>query len=304
MFLACLKLSHTYPEEMLETLGPALDGLCVGYYASREEEGNDDSPWLMRWIMEDAPDVADISLRLKIWAEAQNLDVLFSEVDWSIEKIDENRDWLAESYKGFQPFTVGKFYIYGSHYDGELPAGTIPLMIDAATAFGSGEHPTTEGCLELLCQLKDEGYTPQTILDVGCGSGILAIAAAKLWPEANIIATDIDPESVTVTNRHAEMNDLSEGRVVSAAADGFECDLITQSTPFDLVMANILAGPLKGMACDLAKTLHDQSKVILSGLLNEQAGELISVYTSHNLTLERHLEIKEWSSLCLKSVKA
>lgn len=298
MYLACLTLPANLLESDLERLGPALDGLNTGYYAGRDIEDDDSSVWLMRWITEDRPNISDFTLRLNIWAETQNIDLSIAEKDWSIEEIDESIDWLAESYKGFQPFEIEGFYIYGSHYEGAVPNNKILLQIDAATAFGSGEHPTTEGCLKALLDLKDQGFIPDKILDMGCGSGILAIAAAKIFPNSQIIAIDIDPESIDVTRRHQKLNNISEERIISAAGNGFEAELSLQNEPYNLVIANILAGPLKDMAPALMNATKSNGTVILSGLLNEQAEDVLKAYEP--MQKIDHKEIKEWSTLTLQ----
>ena len=298
MYIACLTLPAPLLESDLERLGPALDGLNTGYYAGRQTEDDDDSPWLMRWIIEDTPDLSDFTLRVNIWAETQDIQLSISEDDWSVEKIDENKDWLAESYKGFQPFEIENFYIYGSHYEGALPDDKILLQIDAATAFGSGEHPTTEGCLKALLDLKNQGFMPNKVLDMGCGSGILAIAAAKLFPNSQITAIDIDPESIEVTKRHQSLNKIADERIVSAAGNGFETELSIENEPYNLVIANILAGPLKDMSSSLINATDRSGYVVLSGLLNEQAEDVLEAYKDTKKT--DHKEIKEWSTLVLQ----
>ncbi len=300
MYLACLKIPATLEESDLERLGPALDGLNTGYYASREVENNDSSPWLMRWIVEEQPSLPDFSLRLNIWSSSQNIALSVNDNDWSVEEIDESRDWLAESYRGFQPFEIADFYIYGSHYEGDIPADKIPLLIDAAIAFGSGEHPTTAGCLEVLCQMKGGDKNPKNIMDMGCGSGILAVASAKLFPEADILAIDIEEDAIEVTKRHQELNHISTDRIKSAAGDGFQAPLVSEEHPFDLIIANILAGPLKEMALDLIACLDTEGEVILSGLLNEQADSVLESY--QDLELLSQKKIGEWSTLHLKKM--
>ncbi|MCB9965401.1 MAG: 50S ribosomal protein L11 methyltransferase [Rhodospirillales bacterium] len=299
MFLACLTLPATLDEDTLERLGTALDGHHVGYYVSRTVEDDDASPWLMRWIVETTPDLLDFTLRLNIWTATQDMPLEISQDLWSVREIPEDTDWLAESYKGFQPFTIASFFIYGSHYDGEIPEGALPLMIDAATAFGSGEHPTTAGCLQVLCDLKAEGISPARILDMGCGSGILAIAAARLWPNATIVGIDIEEEAIEVTRRHGQLNKIPEGQILCAAGDGFHVPLVTEQAPYDLVIANILAGPLREMAKDLTRTLAEKGSVVLSGLLNEQAEDVLSAYKTCGVSKTDHKQIAEWSTLRL-----
>ena len=298
MYLARLLLPANLEEHNLEKLGPALDGLNTGYYAARSVEHDENSVWYMRWITETHPDISDFSIRLNIWAESQDIELSVSNQDWDIEKIDENKDWLAESYQGFKPFTIEDFFIFGSHHSDELPENKILLQIDAATAFGSGEHPTTEGCLKALLDIKNNGFEPATILDMGCGSGILAIAAAKLFPLAKITAIDIDEEAINVTARHQKLNHVEENHIESAYGDGFDTPLCQQNAPYDLVIANILAGPLKEMSSALQASTSNRGSIILSGLLNEQAQEIISAYSQSNL--KDHKKIEEWSTLTLR----
>ncbi len=298
MYLACLSLPASLAEPKLELLGPALDGLNTGYYAHRIDEDDETSDWLMRWITEYAPDISDFTMRVNIWSQSQDLGIYAHEEDWTIEQIDESKNWLEESYKGFQPFEIESFYIYGSHHKDDLPKNKILLQIDAATAFGSGEHPTTAGCMEALLELKEKGVQPKNILDMGCGSGILAIAAAKLFPESSITAIDIDEEAVAVTDRHIALNDIAQKQIQTAAGDGFQCAICGENKPYDLIIANILAGPLKDMSKDLLDMLDQNGHVILSGLLNDQADDVISSYSS--LTMINHRKIKEWSALLLK----
>lgn len=217
--------------------------------------------------------------------------------DWAVVEVDTSIDWLAHSYQQFPAFTVGNFYVYGSHCEDESGEGQIALQIDAATAFGSGEHPTTKGCLLLLERLKDQGFAPQNILDMGTGSGILAIAAHKLWPEdRRILAVDIDEEAVNVTKRHAEYNGVQTG-LKSVCGDGFAHGLVQSRKPFDLIIANILAGPLKEMVGDLVAVLGDGGQVILSGIIDEQADSVLAAYQGAGLTLRDRIDEKEWVSL-------
>jgi ribosomal protein L11 methyltransferase len=298
MYLACLRLSAITSEHTLEELGPALDGLNVGYYAGRETEDDDNSDWIMRWIVEDAPDLSDFSTRIALWAEINHLPVQTTANDWFMEEIPEDIDWLAESYKGFTPFSIGLFYIYGSHYEGPLEEGKIPLQIDAATAFGSGEHATTAGCLTLMSELHEADFTPKSILDMGCGSGILAIAAWKLW-QCPVLAVDIEKEAIKVSERHKTFNNVPAD-MICVAGNGFAVKEIADDTQYDLILANILAAPLKEMAPDISKHLAPDGYAILSGLLTEQATSVIDAYTTNGLACDKHIDIKEWASLQMK----
>lgn len=192
-----------------------------------------------------------------------------------IEKEIEDVNWLEESYKSFPPFEIGPFFIHGSHYTGEIPPSMIPLLIDAATAFGSGEHGTTRGCLEALIALKESGFAPREVLDMGTGSGILAIAAHKLWG-VPVVAIDIDDEATRMARHHCDVNQVAcdAGGVDCITGDGYRAQILKnadgRNRKFDMIIANILAGPLVDMAPDLAQFLSQNGRAILSGLLIEQ----------------------------------
>ncbi|MGB4058448.1 MAG: 50S ribosomal protein L11 methyltransferase [Alphaproteobacteria bacterium] len=220
---------------------------------------------------------------------------------WEFETIPDDTDWLAKSYQQFPAFVVGPFFIYGSHHEGGAPDEKIGLQIDAATAFGSGEHGTTKGCLLAMVDLKDAGVCPWNVLDMGTGSGILGLAAWKLW-KTPVLAVDNDPESVRVTARHRDMNHVpgdSTG-LVCEAGDGFAAPLVQQKKPFDLVIANILAVTLREMVNDLQAVCDKNGFIILSGILNKQAAEVLATYEPLGFVLKNRYDIAEWSTLTLQ----
>lgn len=261
--------------------------------AWRESEAKG-APWIVEWVSEQEPAPTDLMERLL------NQNISCGEAGFDISPIDMGTDWLTESYRQFEPFTVGPFFIHGSHHDGAVPDSLTGLQIDAASAFGSGEHPTTKTCLHAMLDLKAKGVCPWNVLDVGTGSGILAIAAWKLW-KTPILATDNDAECIRVTERHAEMNSvkLSSTSLSTACGEGFEAQAIQQKKPYELVIANILAAPLIAMAADLAKTVDSNGYVILSGMLREQAGDVQARYESFGLQLRHRYDLGEWSTLLL-----
>lgn len=208
-------------------------------------------------------------------------------------------DWLQEVHKNFPPVTIGRFFIYGSHYEGEIPQGLTGLKIDAATAFGSGEHETTKGCILALEYLHEQGYNFSNALDMGCGSGILAIAAAKLWHNIVFAAVDIDPESVVVTNRHAYLNGVDD-RIHTEAGNGYYAPIVDKCAPYDLVTSNILSGPLVEMAPQLAAVLKSGGFVILSGLLTRQKEDVVAAHAAFGLKLIEAKEIGEWQALIMQ----
>ena len=220
--------------------------------------------------------------------------------DFEVEETPDI-DWLSHCYQQFPAFEVGPFFIYGSHHAGDVPDDMFGLQIDAATAFGSGEHGTTAGCLEAMVWLKEQGMCPWHVLDMGTGSGILAIAAWKLW-KTPVLAVDNDAEAVRVTEHHRVLNGVPDGKmnILSAVADGFAADIVQQRKPYELVIANILAGPLKDMAGDLAGVVDDGGRVILSGILDEQADSVRTAYEAQNMRVLKEFHIDGWTSFILQ----
>lgn len=208
------------------------------------------------------------------------------------------QDWLAENFRAFPPLTIGRFYLYGSHDTGEIPAGKIGLHLDAATAFGSGRHETTQGCLRALQELA-ETYPWQKPLDLGCGSGILALAMAFLRPEAVVIAADCDPEAVRVTRQNCLLNH-QEAHIHVLESEGFSSSFLQDNGPYDLIVANILPPPLHAMASQMAQ--HSSGLLILSGILNTQATALIKLYEGKGFSLLQEKLLNTWSTLIFSKV--
>ncbi|HEX4113771.1 MAG TPA: 50S ribosomal protein L11 methyltransferase [Stellaceae bacterium] len=202
------------------------------------------------------------------------------------------RDWVSENQAGFPPLRAGRFFIHGSHYRGAIPRDAIPILIDAATAFGTGEHATTRGCLLALDRVA---HRPRRVLDMGCGTGILSIAAARRWRRP-VFASDIDPEAARVTRINAERNHVA--RLIRAeAAPGYRHRAIARRAPFDLVFANILARPLIEMAPDLARVLAPGGCAILSGLLARHEPAVLSAHRAQGLYLRARIALEGWHTL-------
>ena len=281
-------------------LAEGLIDLALSSSAIRENRKHN-APWVLEWITEDKPEIDAVISRLSLQAAAY--DIPAGEIngnDISIEKTPDI-DWLQKVYEEFKPFSIGPFFIHGSHYEDDIPNGQIALQIDAATAFGSGEHETTSGCLKAMLDLKGKGVCPWNILDMGTGSGILAIAAWKLW-QSPILAVDNDPESIVVTNRHAGMNGLTIDKtcLLSDCGDGFNTPIVTKKKPYELILANILAGPVIEMAPALVSTLDDNGYVVLSGMLTEQVNLVASAYEGEGLTYKKQYDIGEWTTLVMQ----
>jgi ribosomal protein L11 methyltransferase len=207
-------------------------------------------------------------------------------------------DWVTLSQAGLAPISAGRFYIYSSYYEGSAPPGSIALRIEAAQAFGTGTHVTTSGCLQLLDRLgKSKSY--RNILDLGTGTGILAFAAARLWPRARILASDIDPVAVEVAQGFARANALS-GRVALLAAPGLQHPALRRHAPYDLLLANILAGPLITLAPELARAVAPGGHLILAGLLDTQEQAVDGAYRAAGFQRVARLQQGDWTCLLLR----
>jgi ribosomal protein L11 methyltransferase len=215
-----------------------------------------------------------------------------------LEQLGE-ADWVTMSQAGLQPIRAGRFYVHTPMYRA-VPPGTVPFEIDASLAFGTGQHATTAGCLAALDQLERRGRRFRNIADIGTGTGLLAFAALALWPEAKCIATDIDPIAVEVARDNAAINHVkvghAAGELLLGVADGIESPLLAARAPFDLIIANILAGPLIELAEDFATALAPAGTVVLAGLLDTQAEAVIRAYEQHGLSISER-GIGEWPVL-------
>jgi ribosomal protein L11 methyltransferase len=205
--------------------------------------------------------------------------------DARVEQLGE-ADWVTMSQAGLQPIRAGRFYVHTPMYR-SAPPGTIPFEIDASLAFGTGQHATTAGCLEALDRLEQSGAKFRNIADVGTGTGLLAFAALALWQEAKCMATDIDPIAVDVARDNAAINHVKlghgAGELLFAVADGMDSPMLAARAPFDLLIANILAGPLIELAPHFAKAIAPGGMVVLAGLLDTQAESVSRAYEEQGL---------------------
>lgn len=211
----------------------------------------------------------------------------------------ESSNWLKDYVIKFAPVEIADFLIYGIHETTRPQTDKIPLQIYAATAFGS-EHPTTRCCLEALCELNRSGICHKRILDMGTGSGILALAAAKLWPDsAQITAVDIDEEAVIVTLQNAANNN-AEKNIAAAVSNGYASDLVKKNAPYDLIFSNILARPLIEMAPDMYNSLKKGGYGILSGFVAEQEEWVIAEHLKQGLKLVKIYKIDDWRAAVME----
>ncbi|MCC6518821.1 MAG: 50S ribosomal protein L11 methyltransferase [Tabrizicola sp.] len=208
-------------------------------------------------------------------------------------------DWVAHVRRELSPVDAGRFFVFGSHDADKVPAGRVPLQIEATVAFGTGHHGTTLGCLLAFDRLLTAGWRPAKVADIGCGTAVLAMAAAATLPEALVIASDIDRVAVDVAEANVAINGL-EGRVECLEAAGLDHARLKAAGPWDLVFANILKGPLIELAPGIAAGLATGGRAILSGLLAVQADSVVAAYVASGLTLNSRDDIGEWSTLVLQ----
>lgn len=269
-----------------------LDQLAEAVLCFEIDEGPDKGQWILDGVCREVPDRAQLAGLMAVAAAAAGE----AEPRVAVERLGA-RDWVSENLTAFPPMEVGPFFVHGSHFAGVVPAARIPLLIDAGTAFGSGEHQSTRGCLLALADLA-RARAVRRPLDMGCGSGILALAIAKLW-RVPVTAADIDPVAARVTTINAGLNGVP-GWVHAFTSDGFKSRAIRNKAPFDLIVANILARPLASMAAAAAAALASGGTLILSGLLERQGPQIISAFRSQGLRLERRIVIEPWITLVLR----
>ncbi len=267
--------------EAMERIEPAPTG--VGVFEVEDDSGL----WEVGGYFEGKPDVSALAL----------LEATFGAKPFAISEVPET-DWVAHVRRELAPVEAGRFFVYGSHDADQLPEGRVGLLIDAAMAFGTGHHGTTLGCLRAFDGLLEAGVTFEDVADIGCGTAVLAMAAARTT-DASVIASDIDPVAVDVAEANMKANDMA-GAVTCVAAAGFEEDALAAAAPFDLIFANILKGPLIMLAPDMAAHIKPSGHVILSGILNEQADEVIDVYARSGFNLVTRDEIVDWTTLTLR----
>jgi len=220
-----------------------------------------------------------------------------------VEQLGED-DWVAMSQSGLSPIRAGRFFVHTPTHRGSAPRDSIAFEIDASLAFGTGQHATTSGCLDALDELQRNGCDFTNIADVGTGTGLLAFGALALWPRARGIATDIDAQAIEVARDNAAINGVKlghgPGELLLAVADGMDSPLVAARAPFDLIVANILAGPLIELAPSFATSLAPQGTMILAGLLDSQAGAVVRAYEAEGLSLARRRP-GEWAVLVLSN---
>lgn len=228
---------------------------------------------------------------LKRWLA--DVDADLAALSFTISSIEET-GWVEKSLAGLSPVQAGRFFVYGSHDAGKVPPGSLPLLIEAGEAFGTGHHGTTEGCLTALTKIAQD-ESPTRILDLGTGTGILGIGAAKLW-NVPVWASDIDPIAVEVAEENARLNGVGP-LFRGVVAGGVNHPALRQAGPFDLIIANILARPLRQLAPQITSLLAPGGLLVLSGILDEQALRVDATYRGLHIHSQMRLTFGEWVTL-------
>lgn len=281
-------LTTLYGESPAQALGEALEALDpapMGVGVFEVEDGS--GAWEVGGYFDAAPDVAGLAI----------LAALHGAADFAVSKI-EDKDWVAQVRRELHPVDAGRFTVYGAHDNHRVGPHRIGLRIEAAMAFGTGHHGTTRGCLVLLDRLIRHGFVARQVADIGCGTGVLAMAAAHVW-RTRCVATDIDAVAVMTAHENMVSNGLGPW-VQTGCAPGFRHAALRAGAPFDLVFANILASPLKRLAPDISRHLKPGGVAILSGLLTPQTRGVEAVFRGHGMTRIDQVTLGDWTSLLMR----
>ncbi len=268
-----------------DALGQSLEQLDIeptGVGVFEVEDGT--GTWEVGGYFVEAPDEVALALLAAVHGASE----------FVVSEVPET-DWVAHVRRELAPVEAGRFFVYGAHDADKLPDGRVSLLIEAAMAFGTGHHGTTLGCLRALDGLVTTGFAPTRVADIGCGTAVLAMAAARVW-DAAVVASDIDPVAVDVALANLAANDLKV-RIDVVEAVGFDHEVL--NGPFDLVLANILKGPLMDLAPAMARVISPGGKAILSGILVEQAQTVAEHYAAHGFNLSNRDDIVDWTTLSL-----
>ncbi len=263
---------------------------------AREPDPNRPDSWELAAYFSQRPSPADVEV-------IQSMVPSAAEAAPQLELLPP-ADWVTMSQEGLAPVTAGRFFVHTSSFSDDPPAGRVAFQIEASRAFGTGGHETTSRCLAMLDKLKRTGARFDHIADIGTGTGLLAFAARHLWPRAYVTASDIDPVSIDISAENAAMNAIplgqSPGHVALCSASGTDHEMIQRRAPYDLVIANILAGPLIELAPAFAAILRDGGTLVLAGLLDQQVAAVRRAYWRQGLRLAEATS-GEWP--CLRLVK-
>ncbi len=286
------KLEAFVPPGAVDDFEDALS-TCAVAVSRFEDAGGDTDNWRVEALFDVAPNPCrfdDLLQNLTRELRFDSTPVVVTEVP--------DQDWVGQSLEGLAPVRAGRYFIGGRHNAAAAPAHAISVLIEAGQAFGTGHHETTHGCLLALVRIGRLVGRPRRILDLGCGTGVLAIAAAKTW-QRPVVASDIDPIATRITQENARANSVEE-LVHSVTAIGLEHEDIRCRGPYDVILANILAGPLRSLAPSIARQTAPRGFVVLSGLLASQERAVVSAFRNQGLRYLKRQVLNNWVTLVLR----
>lgn len=283
--------------EAIEVDGEALAELDPPPVLMTSEATPDDpDDWRLDAYFEGKPDAATIAAIRALVPSA-------SSAKAQPERVADT-DWVTLSQAGLEPVRAGRFFVHTSTHAPSAEPGVRNLLVEASRAFGTGHHETTTGCVMMLDAMRRRGLRVDNLIDLGTGTGLLAFAAMHLWPRAYATATDIDPIAIEVTAENADLNGvplgLGMGKLALTVADGTDDALVARRAPYDLVIANILAGPLIDLAPDIAAIAAPKSQLVVAGLLRTQADAVARAYRRQGYRLAERLNLGDWAILRLR----
>lgn len=287
------KVAKPIAKAALVAQGEALDWPDDWVVTAMEVAEDQPDDWILEVYLDHKPKAADLKTVAALFeGDAPDL---------TAESLPDT-DWVTESQKGVDPIVAGRFRVRTPDHAAD-PSAT-ELIIPASQAFGTGQHATTAGCLAMLDRMKRDGLVVRNLADIGTGTGLLAMAALELWPGALATASDIDPVCAEVVAHNLALNGMLEGpgrgELLMTIADGMDAPLLRARAPFDLLVANILAGPLIELADDFAASVTPGGHIVLAGLLQTQEAEVRSAYRAAGFRLALRLVNRDWSILWLR----
>lgn len=289
------KISVAAPRETVEAVLEAQPEDEIDIVLSGREIDEARGEWMLEAWLEEEPSPAQIDALKALFPPPSP--------ELTVERLEE-QDWVTLSQAGMEPIRTGRFHVRTPDHPAPDEAGLIDLVIPASQAFGTGQHATTAGCLAMLDQMAERGENPARIVDVGTGTGLLAFSATRLWPDALVTASDIDPVCETVLRDNARLNGISlgdgAGEIAPAVAPGVDHPLLRARAPYDLLIANILAGPLIDLAPEFAPHIAPGGSVLLAGLLTSQEAAVLDAYDGIGIELVERMVSSDWSILWLR----